>query len=449
MASESDRVALFIDVDNLFISAQGAGLPFNLGLVIDRVREEGTVMSAKAYADWANQRLRPVLPDFRQYAIEQVHLPTSGSRMSNEFKNTADIQLAVDAMEMVFSQVRPNTVVIAGGDRDFVPLVQKLKRYGARVLGMGVETSVSSVLAQACDAFVYYDGLVPPAPEEHEPISSAVDMQPTYVLMRRAAEALMREGRQTLGAAVLPMMKQLDPTFDLSRFRTTFKDLAAAAKKEGYVEIVERPGSDLVIAATDSAPTIQGPVAPSRDYDYSSETSALASYRTILQEQRIPLLPWQRRIEFLTYLWALKEQGPMSMDRMRYELVNYTESNAIEVSQQAILKFFYSLNFAKCFSKDGRYPAIIEVPGDVQEPVYLLGTHFEAANSINRRYLEILRRAGASLIPQPVGELLFENPAVRAEHQDETDRMCNDLQRPTAFGQALQSAQTRRLAPRY
>ena len=203
MPSESDRVALFIDVDNLFISAQGAGLPFNLGLVIDRVREEGTVMSAKAYADWANQRLRPVLPDFRQYAIEQVHLPTSGSRMSNEFKNTADIQLAVDAMEMVFSQVRPNTVVIAGGDRDFVPLVQKLKRYGARVLGMGVETSVSSVLAQACDAFVYYDGLVPPAPEEHEPISSAVDMQPTYVLMRRAAEALMREGRQTLGAAVL------------------------------------------------------------------------------------------------------------------------------------------------------------------------------------------------------------------------------------------------------
>ena len=61
----------------LFISAQNAGLPFSLGLVIDRVRQEGTLMSARAYADWSNQHLRPVLSDFRQQAIEQVHLPTT------------------------------------------------------------------------------------------------------------------------------------------------------------------------------------------------------------------------------------------------------------------------------------------------------------------------------------------------------------------------------------
>ena len=77
-----------------------------------------------------------------------IHTLVSGG--AGDVKNTADIQLALDALEMVFSRVSPETVVIASGDRDFVPLVQKLKRYGTHVIGMGVENAVSPVLAQAC-----------------------------------------------------------------------------------------------------------------------------------------------------------------------------------------------------------------------------------------------------------------------------------------------------------
>ena len=99
-AAASDRVALFIDVDNILILAQSSGLPFHLSLIIDRARQQGTVMSSKAYADWTANLLRPVLGDFRANAIELVQLPTSTA--SKEHKNTADIQLTVDAFEMVF-----------------------------------------------------------------------------------------------------------------------------------------------------------------------------------------------------------------------------------------------------------------------------------------------------------------------------------------------------------
>ena len=173
-----ERVALFIDVDNVLILAQNSGLPFHLSLIIDRVRQQGTIMSAKAYADWTASLLRPVLGDFRASAIELVQLLTS--TLSKEHKNTADIQLAVDALEMALSPVRPHTIVIVGGDRDYVPLVQKLKRYGIFVMGIGVEAGVSSVLTEACDSYVYYDDIVPPAPQEiAEPVSLPNPVMPT------------------------------------------------------------------------------------------------------------------------------------------------------------------------------------------------------------------------------------------------------------------------------
>ena len=236
MTTATARVALFIDVDNLFISAQNAGLPFSLDLVINRVRQEGTLMSARAYADWSNQHLRPVLSDFRQQAIEQVHLPTTTPGGAGDVKNTADIQLALDALEMVFSRVSPETVVIASGDRDFVPLVQKLKRYGTHVIGMAVENSVSPVLAQACNSFVYYDTLLPLESEE-EPEVPEQDMSTIHSLLVRAIRAVSGEERPTNSQNVLAMMRQLDPTFDLGRYRMTFQELLEGAQESGYIAV--------------------------------------------------------------------------------------------------------------------------------------------------------------------------------------------------------------------
>ena len=427
----------FIDVDNLFISAQNAGLPFSLDLVINRVRQEGTLMSARAYADWSNQYLRPVLSDFRQQAIEQVHLPTTTPGGAGDVKNTADIQLALDALEMVFSRVSPETIVIASGDRDFVPLVQKLKRYGTHVIGMAVENSVSPVLAQACNSFVYYDTLLPLESEE-EPEVPEQDMSAIHSLLVRAIWAVSGEERPTNSQNVLAMMRQLDPTFDLGRYRMTFQELLEGAQESGYIAVRKEsqeisPGEEQPAAAAQS---------PSRDYDYSSEGYALASYRTILQEHRIPLLPWRVRNELLTLLWDLQaHQGVMNIDEMRYELERYMASNGLWVHHAAIRKLIYSLNFALRFSLDGKTPHQVRVPQEVQIPVHLLGTGEEAARAINLRYLEILQRAGAHLMPVPVAQQLFEDDSGEPAQLSEAEDLCLELQPPTAMGRAFQAAQ--------
>ena len=278
----NDRVALFIDVDNVLILAQSSGLPFNLSLIIDRVRQQGTIMSSKAYADWTASLLKPVLGDFRINAIELVQLPTSTA--SKEHKNTADIQLTVDALEMVFSPVRPDVIVIVGGDRDYVPLVQKLKRYGVYVMGLGVEAGVSRVLIEACDSFVFYDDIVPPAPEETAEPVSFPDPANAYSLMRRAIEALNRESRATTGASVHVMMRQLAPAFDLARYKTTLKALAQGAQAAGYVSLTEGPGPDFTLEPVSSPAIPSTSISESkrREYDYSTQATMTASYRTIL-----------------------------------------------------------------------------------------------------------------------------------------------------------------------
>lgn len=437
MTTETNRVALFIDVDNLFISAQNAGLPFSLDLVIDRVRQEGALMSARAYADWSNQHLRPVLSDFRQQAIEQVHLPTTTPGGAGDVKNTADIQLALDALEMAFSRVSPETVVIASGDRDFVPLVQKLKRYGTHVIGMGVENAVSPVLAQACNSFVYYDTLVPPESEEESEVAGQ-DMSAIHSLLVRAIRAVSGEERPTNSQNVLAMMRQLDSTFDLGHYRMTFQELLVGAQDAGYIamrkEIQEiSPGEEQPRTSAQS---------PRRDYDYSSEGYALASYRTILQEHRIPLLPWRVRNELLNLLWDLQAlHGVMSIDEMRYELERYMGSNGLGGHHTAVRKLIYSLNFALRFSLDGKAPHQVRVPQEVQAPVHLLGTAEEAIRSINLRYLEILQRAGAHLMPVPVAQLLFESDAGEPAQFAEAEGLCLEFLPPTAMGRAFQAAQ--------
>ena len=318
--------------------------------------------------------LKPVLGDFRDNAIELVELLTSTS--SKEHKNTADIQLAVDALEMVFSPVRPDTVVIVGGDRDYVPLVQKLKRYGVFVMGIGVEAGVSRVLSEACDSFIYYDDIVPPAPEElSDPVSSPNPVD-AYPLMRRAVEALHQEDRASTGASVHVMMKQLAPAFDLVRYKTTFKALALNAQKAGYISLTENLGSDFTLDTISAQGSLAMPSTTpiKREYDYSTAATRTASYRTILQERRIPLLPWRVRENFILLVWeGLDERGDngMSLDSMRETLLDYANQNDLRVSQQMIQKLLYTLNFARCFNvvKDTSTGYKVSIPNDLYSPI--------------------------------------------------------------------------------
>ena len=443
--ARSNRVALFIDVDNVLILSQNSGLPFYLSLIIDRVRQQGTIMSSKAYADWTSNLLRPFMGDFRASAIELVQLPTSAS--VKEHKNTADIQLAVDALEMAFSPVRPDTIVIVGGDRDYVPLVQKLKRYGVFVMGIGVESGVSKVLTEACDSFVYYDHILPPAPEIEEQIALP-DPEEAYSLMVRAIEALNRDGRAPTGASVHAMMKQLAPTFDLARYKTTFKALANDAHREGYVALIELRGTDftLTVGSGSGSRGISVPESAGREYDYSTMDAITASYRAILQDRRIPLLPWTLRETFVNLIWdRLDQRGDlgMSLDAMGVSLMDYSMDNGLRVSLQMVRKLLYTLNFAHCFStlRNASLGYNVQVPEELDIPLYAVVDVSEAFDRLHKKYVELLANHGAMLHPDAVFALLYGDEIADEEEgarrRSDLEALCHSVRPMGPFGQAL------------
>lgn len=443
--SQTDRIALFIDVDNVLILAQNAGLPFELSLIMEKVREKGRIMFAKAYADWTADILQPHHAAFRQNAIELVQLLISKS--AKDHKNTADIQLAVDALEMALSDVSPEVVVIVGGDRDYVPLVQKLKRYGVSVMGIGVEAGVSRVLSEACDSFVYYDDIVPPALEEATE-TVETPLVDAYQLMCRAIDEIEKRGSRATGAAVHAKMKELSPTFGLERYQMSMKELAESAMKADCVTLVENPGSDFILKTTPNAiPTIQ----PAPELENADDTAA--SYRNIFLRRRIPLVPWRDRERLINQIWErflAHEQaglGGISLDSLRRILLDYVHDYDLKISDDMVQKLLYTLNFGQCFNtiKSASRGRHIDIPGEVHEQLYPVREVSDAIRAIDREYIKTIAKESLRLNYKAVFELLYGD-AIDNEHEKEDlltklKEMCGEVRPQTALGIAVSKAE--------
>lgn len=156
MASEDERIALFLDYENLAIGARdGLGVsPFDFGPVADALAERGRVVARRAYADWSSFD-----EDRRLMTRAQVELIEIPQRMGGSRKNAADIKMAVDAIELAYERPFVTTFAIGTGDSDFTPLMHKLREMDKRVIGIGVQSSTSALLPAACDEFLFYDRL--------------------------------------------------------------------------------------------------------------------------------------------------------------------------------------------------------------------------------------------------------------------------------------------------
>ena len=155
MQNDEDRIALFLDYENLAIGARdNLSLRFDLRPVLDALAERGRVIARKAYADWS-----AFDEDRRMLTRSHVELIEIPQRMGASRKNAADIKLSVDALEMAFERDYVTTFVICTGDSDFTPLVHKLRELNKRVIGVGIHGSTSALLPPACDEFLFYDAL--------------------------------------------------------------------------------------------------------------------------------------------------------------------------------------------------------------------------------------------------------------------------------------------------
>jgi len=168
-AADEERIALFLDYENLAIGARDklGGLRFDMKPLAEALAERGRVVVRKAYADWSM-----FSEDRRMLTRNHVELIEIPQRMGMVRKNSADIKMAVDAMELCFERDYLTTFVICTGDSDFTPLVHKLRELNKRVIGVGVKASTSALLPPACDEFIFYEMLdgveIPRASERAE-----------------------------------------------------------------------------------------------------------------------------------------------------------------------------------------------------------------------------------------------------------------------------------------
>ncbi|MDQ4144656.1 MAG: NYN domain-containing protein [Actinomycetota bacterium] len=170
MAADEERIALFVDFENLALGARDRREQLDMAVVMDALSERGRVVARRAYADWN------LFSEHRQsllnQRIEMIEVP---QRTGTVRKNAADIKLAVDALELAFQRDFITTFVIASGDSDFTPLVLKLRELNKRVIGVGVEGSTSQLLPGACDEFLFYERLLGPGTASAVPRKRGAD----------------------------------------------------------------------------------------------------------------------------------------------------------------------------------------------------------------------------------------------------------------------------------
>src|SRR5262245_47624194 len=153
MPTAERSLAMFVDFENLALGFQGRRERFDIIRVLKRLVEKGKIVAKKAYADW--NRFSTYTQSLHEAAIELIEIP----RRAQSGKNSADIRLCVDAMDLAYSKEHIDTFVVVSGDSDFSPLVSKLKELGKHVIGLGMTDSTSDLLRDNCDEFIYYEDL--------------------------------------------------------------------------------------------------------------------------------------------------------------------------------------------------------------------------------------------------------------------------------------------------
>ncbi len=255
------KIAVFVDFDNIEIGVKTTlGGQFDIGLILEAIKERGEVVTKVAYGDWKRAGDHGRL--LSQHAIRMVqrNLTPGGD------KNGADINLALDALEMAFTHAHINAFVIVGGDSDFITLVEKLKQYDRKVFVVGGRQFTSLVMQRNCHEFIAYENLLgtrrtaspagtgggrsrsgaPAAP-------AAADIEKALPLVKRALKVLAdREVTPQLGLLKSTLL-QLDSTFSERDYGTsTFRDFIEKVAERGLVSL-KQAGRSMLVELADNA----------------------------------------------------------------------------------------------------------------------------------------------------------------------------------------------------
>src|SRR3954463_9510334 len=255
--TRSTRIAVFIDFDNVEIGVKSTiGGQFDIGLVLEAIKERGEIVTKIAYSDW--KRAGDYSRILTQHAIRMVQRSfTPGGD-----KNGADITMALDALEMAFTHDHINAFVIVGGDSDFISLVEKLKQYGRKVIVVGGRQFTSMTMQKNCHEFIAYENRVGSSRGSQRSerggkaaggrADAAGDIAKVLPLVKRALKVLSeREVAPQLGLLKSTLL-QLDSTFSEREYGAgSFRDFMEKVAQTGAVSLKHAVRSMMVESRED------------------------------------------------------------------------------------------------------------------------------------------------------------------------------------------------------
>jgi uncharacterized protein (TIGR00288 family) len=254
--TRSTRIAVFIDFDNVEIGVKSTiGGQFDIGLVLEAIKERGEIVTKIAYSDW--KRAGDYSRVLTQHAIRMVqrNLTPGGD------KNGADITMALDALEMAFTHDHINAFVIVGGDSDFISLVEKLKQYGRKVIVVGGRQFTSTTMQRNCHEFIAYENLAGSRPRSSDrggrssgAPAAAANIAQALPLVKRALKVLSeREVTPQLGLLKSTLL-QLDSTFSEREYgASSFRDFMEKVAQSGAVTL-KHAGRSMLVESRDDLP---------------------------------------------------------------------------------------------------------------------------------------------------------------------------------------------------
>jgi uncharacterized protein (TIGR00288 family) len=250
--SEEPLIAVFVDYENLALGARDSKWrQLNIDLILNRLLEKGRIVYKRAYCDWSQYRNE--VRDFHSQGIEMVDIP----RTKVGGKNSADIHMVVDALDLCYSKDHIDAFALLTGDSDFSPLASKLKENNKRVIGCGVRSSTSSLLINNCDEFIYYDDLVKASekPRTKKPASNSRKAKSEKGKAARSSEASSDEPdvldqlveivrsldldyEPLWGSMIKQTIRRVYPGFnEQNSGYTNFADLLKDAEDRGYLSL--------------------------------------------------------------------------------------------------------------------------------------------------------------------------------------------------------------------
>jgi uncharacterized protein (TIGR00288 family) len=257
-------MAVFLDLENIALGARDASYPsFDIQKVLERLLLKGHIVVKKAYCDF--ERYKEFKKGLHEAAFELIEIP----HVRQSGKNSADIRMVVDALDLCYTKGHVDTFVIISGDSDFSPLVSKLRENAKTVIGVGVKNSTSDLFINNCDEFIYYDDLVrkegkpkrrtaapanaaKPANKGPDPAAALDQLLETLDAITEERE----ENEPVWGSMIKQTMKRRNPGFnERAHGFGSFNDLLVEAQKRGLIQLRpdEKSGGYTVTLAEKSA----------------------------------------------------------------------------------------------------------------------------------------------------------------------------------------------------